>query len=120
MSLADVKTGKNLCGDAGDARGCGLSRLAYQFLGGVRKHAAAIVATTCPTVNSYKRLIKTGSMTGFTWAPIFISYGGNNRTHMLRVPKLRPQIEGDADPGEGSRSVSLGGAPGMPGRRHRR
>ena len=94
MSLADVKTGKNLFGDARDARGCGLSKLAYQFLGGVRKHATAIVATTCPTVNSYKRLIKTGSMTGFTWAPVFISYGGNNRTHMLRVPKLRPHIEG--------------------------
>ncbi len=45
-------------------------------------------------MNSYKRLIKTGSMTGFTWAPIFISYGGNNRTHMLRVPMVRPQIEG--------------------------
>ena len=51
---------------------------------------------TCPTVNSYKRLIKTGSMTGYTWAPVFISYGGNNRTHMMRVPVLRPQIEGDA------------------------
>ena len=49
---------------------------------------------SCPTVNSYKRLIKTGSMTGFTWAPIFISYGGNNRTHMFRVPMLRPHIEG--------------------------
>ena len=97
MSLADLKTGKNLCGDARDARGCGLSRLSYQFLGGVRKHAAAIVATTCPTVNSYKRLIKTGSMTGFTWAPVFVSYGGNNRTHMLRVPKLRPHIEGTGE-----------------------
>ena len=101
MSLADVKTGRNLCGDAGDARGCGLSRLAYRFLGGVRKHAAAIVATTCPTVNSYKRLIKTGSMTGFTWAPVFVSYGGNNRTHMLRVPKLRPHIEGSGKGGHG-------------------
>ena len=50
---------------------------------------------SCPTVNSYKRLIKTGSMTGYTWAPIFISYGGNNRTHMFRVPMLRPHIEGD-------------------------
>ena len=97
MSLADAKTGANLFGDASDARGCGLSRLAYQFLGGVKKHAAAITAATCPTVNSYKRLIKTGSMTGFTWAPVFVSYGGNNRTHMLRVPKLRPHIEGDGE-----------------------
>jgi glutamine synthetase len=34
-------------------------------------------------------------MTGYTWAPIFISYGGNNRTHMFRVPMLRPHIEGE-------------------------
>ena len=94
MSLADIKTGKNISGDASDKRGCGLSKIAYQFLGGMRKHAAAIVATSCPIVNSYKRLIKSGSMTGYTWAPIFISYGGNNRTHMFRVPMLRPQIEG--------------------------
>lgn len=96
MSLSDIKSGRNVSGDAKDARGCGLSKTAYQFLGGIKKHAAAIVAVTCPTVNSYKRLIKTGSMTGYTWAPVFISYGGNNRTHMLRVPKLRPQIEGKA------------------------
>ena len=95
MSLADVNTGKNISGDGADRRGCGLSKLAYQFLGGLRKHAAALVAVSCPTVNSYKRLIKTGSMTGYTWAPIFISYGGNNRTHMFRVPMLRPHIEGD-------------------------
>jgi len=101
MSLSDIKTGKNVCGDARDKRGCGLSKTAYQFLGGMRKHAKAIVATTCPIVNSYKRLIKTGSMTGFTWAPIFISYGGNNRTHMLRVPLVRPKIEGDPSEHEG-------------------
>lgn len=96
MSLSDIRTGKNISGDSKDKRNCGLSKLAYQFLGGMKKHAAAIVATTCPTVNSYKRLIKTGSMTGFTWAPIFVSYGGNNRTHMLRVPMVRPEIEGPA------------------------
>jgi len=96
MSMSSLATGKNLFGDKSDKRGCGLSKLGYQFLGGVKRHAAAIVTTTCPTVNSYKRLIKTGSMTGFTWAPIFISYGGNNRTHMMRVPLLRPEIEGGA------------------------
>ncbi len=101
MSLSSLETGENVTRDSNDPRGCGLSKLAYQFLGGVKRHAKAIVATTCPTVNSYKRLIKTGSMTGYTWAPIFISYGGNNRTHMLRVPLVRPQIEGDADPSEG-------------------
>ncbi len=105
MSLADIKTGENISGDAADKRGCGLSKRGYQFLGGLKKHAAAIVAVSCPTVNSYKRLIKTGSMTGYTWAPIFISYGGNNRTHMFRVPMLRPQIEGD-EQGDGHINLS--------------
>ncbi len=94
MSFTSLDTGATLMGDASDARGCGLSKLAYQFLGGTLAHAPAVVATTCPIVNSYKRLIKSGSMTGYTWAPIYISYGGNNRTHMMRVPKVRPQIEG--------------------------
>ena len=94
MSLRDLETGRNVFGDRADRRGCGLSKLAYQFLAGILRHAPAIVAVTCPIVNSYKRLIKTGSMTGFTWAPIFISYGGNNRTHMMRVPMVRPEIEG--------------------------
>ena len=93
MSLVSADTGENVMGDPADARGCGLSKLAYHFIAGVLRHAAAICAVTCPTVNSYKRLVKTGSMTGYTWAPIFISYGGNNRTHMLRVPWVRPEIE---------------------------
>ncbi len=101
MSLTSLKTGKNISGDSRDPRGCGLSKVAYQFLGGIKRHAKAIVATTCPTVNSYKRLVKSGSMTGYTWAPVFISYGGNNRTHMLRVPKLRPEVEGAANPDKG-------------------
>ena len=94
LSIESIESGKNLFGNSNDNRGCGLSKLAYQCIAGILEHAPAIVATTCPTVNSYKRLVKTGSMTGYTWAPIFISYGANNRTHMLRVPKLRPQIEG--------------------------
>ena len=94
MSLADVKTGENVSGDARGQTRLRAVKARLRFLGGLRKHAAAIVAVSCPTVNSYKRLIKTGSMTGFTWAPIFISYGGNNRTHMFRVPMLRPHIEG--------------------------
>ena len=76
-------------------------KLVTDFIFGILDHAPAVVAATCPTVNSYKRLVKTGSMTGYTWAPIFISYGGNNRTHMLRVPMLRPEIEGDQKPTDG-------------------
>ncbi len=96
MSMESLETGENLFGDGSDKRNCGLSKLAYQFLAGVLEHAPAIVAVCCPIVNSYKRLVKTGSMTGYTWAPIFISYGGNNRTHMMRVPRLRPEIEDQA------------------------
>lgn len=93
MSLESLETGKNVFGDAADRRGCGLSDVAYRFLAGVLRHAGAIIATTCPTVNSYKRLISSGSVTGYTWAPVFISYGGNNRTHMMRVPKIQGKAE---------------------------
>ena len=110
MSFESIETGKNVMGDATDKRGCGLSKTAYGFLAGILKHAPAVVTTTCPTVNSYKRLIKSGSMTGFTWAPIFISYGGNNRTHMLRVPMLRPEIEGGAEGQVESEGVYLSSA----------
>ena len=96
MSLASLETGENLFDDPSDPRGCALSKLAYQFLAGVLAHARAVVATTCPSVNSYKRLVKTGSMTGYTWAPVFISYGRNNRTHMMRVPIVRPHLDGRA------------------------
>jgi glutamine synthetase len=96
MSFADVESGENLFADPEDPRGCGLSRLGYQFIAGLLAHAPAITAVACPTVNSYKRLVKTGSMTGFTWAPIFRSYGGNNRTHMLRIPLTSPRVESRA------------------------
>lgn len=96
MSLADLDTGANLFADASDRRSCGLSELAYHFIGGVLAHAPALTALACPTVNSYKRLVKTGSMTGFTWAPVFISYGRNNRTHMLRVPSKDARLESRA------------------------
>jgi glutamine synthetase len=96
MSLADKETGENLFADPDDPRGCGISRLAYQFIAGLLRHAPATTALAAPTVNSYKRLVKTGSMTGCTWAPVFISYGRNNRTHMLRVPMTSPRVESRA------------------------
>jgi glutamine synthetase len=37
-------------------------------------------------VNSYKRLVRRGSMATFSWAPVFNSYGSNNRTNSIRVP----------------------------------
>ncbi|MEM6421906.1 MAG: type III glutamate--ammonia ligase, partial [Pseudomonadota bacterium] len=84
MSLADAKTGENLFKSTDDPRGCGLSPLGYQFLAGVLRHLPAIMATVAPLVNSYKRLVKQGSMSGFTWAPIFACYGNNNRTNAMR------------------------------------
>jgi glutamine synthetase len=97
MSLASVKTGDNLFApDGEDLYACGLSRLGYQFMAGILRHAKAIVAVTCPTVNSYKRLVAQGAASGSTWAPVFISYGRNNRTHMLRVPTKSPRVESRA------------------------
>jgi glutamine synthetase len=95
MSLASLETGENLFGDLADSRKIGLSTLAYQFIAGVLRHAEAVVATACSTVNSYKRLIKTGSRTGATWAPVYVSYGNNNRTHMVRVPRVNPTVDGN-------------------------
>jgi glutamine synthetase len=94
MSLADIKTGENLfAADGEDPRGLELSPLAYQFIAGVLRHLPAISAVVAPTVNSYKRLIKEGSMSGFTWAPVFACYGGNNRTNTVRVPGTSPRVE---------------------------
>lgn len=93
MSLADIETGQNLFEDANDPRGCKLSKLGYQFIAGILRHAKAICAVTCPTVNSYKRLIRKGSDSGFTWAPVYICYGNNNRTNMLRIPLAGGRVE---------------------------
>ena len=93
ISLADRASGRNLFEDPADPRGCGMSTLGYQFIAGVLRHARAICAVIAPTVNSYKRLIARGSMSGFTWAPIFVCYGNNNRTNMLRIPMNGPRIE---------------------------
>src|SRR5438477_3966377 len=84
MSLWDGET--NLFLDENDPRGLGLSETAYHFIGGLKTHARAYSGLTAPTVNSYKRL-KLGSTTsGATWSPVWISYGYNNRTQMLRIP----------------------------------
>ena len=50
------------------------------------KHASALTAITNPTVNSYKRINAPRTSSGATWAPNTISWTGNNRTHMVRVP----------------------------------
>jgi glutamine synthetase len=92
MSLADVTTGQNLFLSESGAPGT-VSRLADHFIAGILRHAAAICAVIAPTVNSYKRLVAQGSMSGFTWAPVFICYGNNNRTNMLRIPSPGGRVE---------------------------
>jgi glutamine synthetase len=64
----------------------GLSDLAYRFLGGIMHSAADLAAIFNPTVNSYKRINAPRTLSGATWSPNAISYGGNNRTHMVRIP----------------------------------
>lgn len=93
MSLADLETGKNVFFDPNDPRGCKLSTLGYQFIAGILRHAPAICAVIAPTVNSYKRLVARGSMSGFTWAPVYVCYGNNNRTNMLRIPLAGGRVE---------------------------
>ena len=39
-----------------------------------------------PTVNSYKRINAPVTSSGATWSPNAVTYAGNNRTHMIRVP----------------------------------
>ena len=89
MSLADVKTGTNLFKPSGaedDPYGLGLSRMGYAFIGGILSHGRALCAAFAPTVNSYKRLIRRGAMGYYSWAPVFNSFGTNNRTNSVRVP----------------------------------
>lgn len=88
MSLTDANSGANLFkatpGD--DPHGIGLSRLGLQFIAGILKHGRALCAAFAPTVNSYKRLIRRGAMGYYSWAPVFNSFGTNNRTNSVRVP----------------------------------
>lgn len=64
----------------------GLGERGKHFLGGIMKHASALAAITNPTVNSYKRINAPRTMSGATWAPNTVTWTGNNRTHMVRVP----------------------------------
>ena len=64
----------------------GLSKMAYSFLGGVIKNASSLSAFFNPTINSYRRINAPPTKSGATWSPSSISYTGNNRTHMIRIP----------------------------------
>lgn len=64
---------------AGD-KYAGLSQEAIWYIGGLLKHAAALVAITNPTTNSYKRLVP-----GFE-APVNLAYSSRNRSACCRIP----------------------------------
>ena len=83
ISLWDGKSNKFL--DKGDR--LGLSKLAYNFLGGIIKNATSLAAFFNPTINSYRRINAPPTKSGASWSPSSISYTGNNRTHMIRVPE---------------------------------
>lgn len=84
VSIWDKSGTTNRFSDANDEMG--LSKLAYQFLGGIIHSADSLAAVFNPTVNSYKRIDATVTLSGATWSPNAISYSGNNRTHMIRIP----------------------------------
>jgi glutamine synthetase type III len=80
----------------------GLSKTAYNFLGGLIKNADSLSAFFNPTINSYRRINAPPTKSGATWSPSSISYTGNNRTHMVRIPdqgrfELR-LMDGSANP----------------------
>ncbi len=84
VSVWDMAGKENLFLNESDEMG--LSELAYQFLGGVLHSADEMAAMYIPTVNSYKRIDAAVTSSGATWSPNAITYSGNNRTHMVRIP----------------------------------
>ena len=84
ISVWDIESGKNAFAD--DSKELGLSERGRHFLGGIMKHASSLAAICNPTVNSYKRINAPRTTSGATWAPNSVTWTGNNRTHMVRVP----------------------------------
>jgi glutamine synthetase len=114
-SLWSTKGEKNLFEDQKDDHG--LSKVAYHFIGGVMHSAEAMCAISNPTVNSYKRINAPRTLSGATWSPNTITYAGNNRTHMIRIPdagrfELR-LADGAANPYLLAAAVLAAGADGI-------
>jgi glutamine synthetase len=102
MSLAHTEGGANAFALGSDkselanryAVSC--SDLALHFIAGLKAHAAAITAVTCPSYNSYQGLIAQGDLADFSWAPVLVAWGKNNRSAMLRLPGNRHCVENRA------------------------
>lgn len=84
ISVWDIDGATNVFADK--VMDFGLSAEGRNFLGGIMKHASALAAITNPTVNSYKRINALRTTSGATWSPNTVTWTGNNRTHMVRVP----------------------------------
>src|ERR1700735_5233738 len=122
MSLCELGGSRNLfaCAPGEDRRGLGLTELGYFFIGGILRHGRALCAAFAPTVNSYKRLVRQGAMSYFSWAPVFNSYGSNNRTNSVRVPAGGGRCESrNADGSVNPYLAASGGRAGRYPRTHR-
>jgi glutamine synthetase len=91
--------------------------MAYNFLGGVIKNASSLSAFFNPTINSYRRINAPPTKSGSSWSPSSISFTGNNRTHMIRIPdpgrfELR-LMDGSANPYLLQASVLAAGLDGL-------
>ena len=119
VSVWDKTGKKNLFLNKSDE--LGLSKLAYYFLGGIMQHAEAMCAIFNPTVNSYKRIDAPRTLSGATWSPNAVTYSGNNRTHMIRVPdngrfELR-LMDGSTNPYLAQAAVLAAGLDGIKNKR---
>ncbi|MBY0305520.1 MAG: type III glutamate--ammonia ligase [Sphingomonas sp.] len=85
MHVSMWRAGQNAFEDAGAPQG--LSPIALNMIGGLIHSADALAAFLNPTVNSYKRINAPRTVSGATWAPNSVTWTGNNRTHMIRVPE---------------------------------
>lgn len=112
-----TQEGEPLFVDDSDPRGLGLSQMAYHFIGGILEHALGISALICPTVNAYKRIGVPHPSSGSTWTPNQITYGGNNRTVMLRVPESgrveNRAVDGAANPYLATAAILAAGLDGV-------
>ena len=104
LHVSLTRAGAPVFQDGDDERGLGLSPTAYSFIAGVLDHACALQAVVAPTVNSYKRTGALTTTSGASWAPRLPTYGGNDRTHYIRVPDdQRVELRG----GDGSANPYL-------------
>ena len=119
VSLWDKAGKKNLFLNARDEMG--LSKTAFNFLGGIMHSTEELCSIFNPTVNSYKRINAPVTLSGATWSPNTVTYGGNNRTHMVRIPdpgrfELR-LLDGAVNPYLGAAGILAAGLDGMANKR---